>query len=617
MQRFPLIGGGPRVPVDLSELGSTVTNTGAGTLKYADDEYSAETGSLTTGQSVTLTGTQYLWSPTGFQTIVTIVPLPSNASELARQVFYIREALPTLDSLGAVGDGTTDDTGALATAAATGIVHQGRPGARYVTTAPIQLVEGGGIVGHNKFEMEALANPYLTIATEIARFSAGDVIRLPNGGVSTPAESQKAAVKLGGLRIFGTGVGACIAAHNGGQGVELGDIVLYPGVGGKGIHTKGFVQNWRGGPVRMYGGKYGWYTDAELGANGDLSRMDDCDLTLYISGASKYNGLMRVGNVSDNVRIQLRSVSSQEHGFVVAGGFAGLIFDNPNFEANGFSQSGLGIVATTGAITAGTNTLTVANATGYANGQTITVAGAGAIVGTEGAQDLITTITSGGGTVNLVLAANASTSVAGARVTRALYDDFYSGTDLLSPESLGTLVSGGPANITFISPSWGLSNYLRRAATLYGPSYPEVINPKQGVAPVYDPQYLVSRDENPNAGPVFNPTGRWQLINDTAAGGLNRFGADWSTAAGQNCAVRRRGRKVEFRGYATAGAAAGGTVCTLPPGCRPSRTVVFRSIFSAGEVQGVGLIAPSGVVTSFTTSAGTNVFADDFSFTVD
>lgn len=68
----------------------------------------------------------------------------------------------------------------------------------------------------------------------------------------------------------------------------------------------------------------------------------------------------------------------------------------------------------TGSITTGTNTLTLSAASTFANGQGITVAGAGA----AGAA-LNTTITSGGGTVNLVLVANASTTVTGATTTHA------------------------------------------------------------------------------------------------------------------------------------------------------------------------------------------------------
>lgn len=68
---------------------------------------------------------------------------------------------------------------------------------------------------------------------------------------------------------------------------------------------------------------------------------------------------------------------------------------------------------TTGSITSGTNTLTVASGSGIANGDLISIAGAGAAGAT-----LYTTVTSGGGTVNIVVADNAGTTVAGNAVVR-------------------------------------------------------------------------------------------------------------------------------------------------------------------------------------------------------
>ena len=66
----------------------------------------------------------------------------------------------------------------------------------------------------------------------------------------------------------------------------------------------------------------------------------------------------------------------------------------------------------TGAITSGTNTLTLSAASTFANGQGIDITGAG-----SGGSVLHTTITSGGGTVNLVLATNALTTVSTAPTT--------------------------------------------------------------------------------------------------------------------------------------------------------------------------------------------------------
>lgn len=74
-------------------------------------------------------------------------------------------------------------------------------------------------------------------------------------------------------------------------------------------------------------------------------------------------------------------------------------------------------VSTTGSITSGTNSLTVASANSWSNGQGIKIAGAGA----AGA-DLTTTITNISGSV-FTLAANASTTVSGATITHT--DDLF------------------------------------------------------------------------------------------------------------------------------------------------------------------------------------------------
>ncbi len=91
-------------------------------------------------------------------------------------------------------------------------------------------------------------------------------------------------------------------------------------------------------------------------------------------------------------------------------------FINPYSEAIGTNGKN---TRTTGSITSGTNTLTVSAATGFANGDPITVKGAG-----TGGQDLTSTIVSGETTVNLVLQDNALTTVTALEVTNAQYDDF-------------------------------------------------------------------------------------------------------------------------------------------------------------------------------------------------
>jgi hypothetical protein len=140
-------------------------------------------------------------------------------------------------------------------------------------------------------------------------------------------------------------------------------------------------------------------------------------------------------------------------------------------------------VYSTGSITAATNTLTVAVTT-FANGNTVTIAGAGTSGG-----DLTTTIVSGGGTVNLVLTDNAATTVTNASVTNAIYD----------------VVVGG-SNCTFIGcyPTVNNSSTDRIRYTQSGMLSPTWIG-GNGTMPIYDSAQLLVNVGY--LGPVNRPTG--------------------------------------------------------------------------------------------------------------
>lgn len=82
----------------------------------------------------------------------------------------------------------------------------------------------------------------------------------------------------------------------------------------------------------------------------------------------------------------------------------------PEIRVGGISiQQATSPLTTTGSISASSATLTIASANGWVNGMGIGVVGAGA-----GGNTLFTTISSGGGTTTLTLAANASVMVSGA-----------------------------------------------------------------------------------------------------------------------------------------------------------------------------------------------------------
>ena len=103
----------------------------------------------------------------------------------------------------------------------------------------------------------------------------------------------------------------------------------------------------------------------------------------------------------------------------------------------------------TGSISSGTNTLTTtAVISGISNGMTIYVSGAG-----PRSTTLNATVTSGGGTVNLVLSANASTTVTSASVTTAgatvyTVGSITTGTAILNVASTTGWVTGEGMDVT-------------------------------------------------------------------------------------------------------------------------------------------------------------------------
>lgn len=102
------------------------------------------------------------------------------------------------------------------------------------------------------------------------------------------------------------------------------------------------------------------------------------------------------------------SITSATAGYSLYSGVGGVLAQTISpVNVKGYNASGSS-TTTTGSITSGTATLTLAAAIDFANGQGILVAGAGA----AGA-DLVTTISSGAGTTTLTLATNAGTTVSG------------------------------------------------------------------------------------------------------------------------------------------------------------------------------------------------------------
>ena len=154
---------------------------------------------------------------------------------------------------------------------------------------------------------------------------------------------------------------------------------------------------------------------------------------LYFEGQSQ-NAIFfdTIANSGSTIVSFVKILSTGQTAVRIKGNHAGFNFKGWMFEScctTGNSTN------TTGTVGASSTALTVASGTGLADGDSITIRGAG----TSGA-DHTTTIASGGGTVNIVLTDAAVTAVTSEYVTNRQYD-------LISFESVSGF--GNPTNVTF------------------------------------------------------------------------------------------------------------------------------------------------------------------------
>lgn len=252
-------------------------------------------------------------------------------------------------------------------------------------------------------------------------------------------------------------------------------------------------------------GTYGYYHG--IGSTGrtfalfEKSTWEDC----YFEGQSKNAVFYDTVNVSGSTTYNFTKViSCNEHAWRIKGNVGGLVFINAMFENTGLSG---GTASTTGSITAGTNTLTVASGTGFSNGQAITVSGAGLLYGAYAGCDLETTISSGGGTTTLTLAANAAYTVSSAPVTNRKYDNFY------FEQAVG-LGFGENDNINFVG---GYLNdgsaYSRYTINTNGTGYYTVIG-------------SVGNNGGYDGKPINDPLGKVSLVNAMSGRRTSTFNTD-------------------------------------------------------------------------------------------
>jgi hypothetical protein len=245
---------------------------------------------------------------------------------------------------------------------------------------------------------------------------------------------------INGVVIEGGAIG--LRAPNGLVGLTLNN-VQFLNCTSHGISGQGFNQEWFFNDVTCYGCNF--FIDSATGTGGTGSLLDKCAFyNLYVTGSLE-TGIDISALLSNSVLFsEVRSVFNIKNGFRIAGGVRGWTVINYTTESNGYLGGSAPVARITGTGTAGVASIVVSSTTGYAAGDSLTIAGAG----TDG-QDLTASISSIVG-MTFNLGTNILTSVTDADITKYTYSD-------LVIES----VSGGiPAVVTFIGGQLGIQSAL-------------------------------------------------------------------------------------------------------------------------------------------------------------
>lgn len=383
------------------------------------------------------------------------------------------------EDFGAVGDGVTNDTTAI-NAAITQVAIAGgtvRLASKDYKVTSLVLKPGVTLVGKGGQKLSGLHG------TRLIGTAGSDIITFPSGNVSD--------VGVIGMELSG---GRRSIAYDGGGYIaefQLEDL-RFSAPSDECIYIQGQSERQLFRYLHFSQGTYGYYHGKGALTHGihEKSIWEH----LYFETQSIHGIFWDDISVSGSLSATfVKVISSGQHGVHVKGNFDGMTWIGWNFESNGTTGAS---ATTTGTINSASNSLVVASATGFTNGDPITVAGAG----TTG-EDLTTTVTNIAGTT-FTLTDNAGTSVTAAATTNRSYDDIYleSASGVSGASNLNLIgcypgAGNGAGKIRY-----GLNNVAGwcKNITLIGCS-------GVSTAPVYDPKRRVTLI-NSTTG-VRQPTG--------------------------------------------------------------------------------------------------------------
>ena len=368
---------------------------------------------------------------------------------------------------GAKGDGTTDDTAAIQAAINAAVAANGGqvffPTGIYLVTTlsmkPYVTLQGAGSQSSNATKLSILKGT-----------GGSDMVTLPTTGDYFFMRFADLTFIGGKNQIVSSNITTAVTIEH----------CVFSSASEAAIRiSAGSIEEWRVSNVYCQGGQWFFKHDNVLVMGSNY--LDKTTFENVLTGGQT-DSAYKIEVLFSNTVTWINPIlnTAQHHGLYADGGIRQWVFINANTEGNGGAGKKNRTTLTNNPLTVGATSCVLASATGWANGDTITIQGAGAggadlTVGGSGATLTGSTFDWSSAAINTATSTQVATGTA---VTNAVYDDFYFNHTIATP-----------GDCTFIGGTFGgegSGGHLRYAININANTFSLVGVSAAGGIPVYD-----------------------------------------------------------------------------------------------------------------------------------